>query len=389
MSESSLVIRGCRLLANIFAELAGSIPSDGVVVPLSGGMDSRAVLGGLLQHIPRSHIRTVTVGVPGALDYELGQMVARSAGVDNIAIDLNHIDWTADDLVAYAQMFPFPVPVIDGYLYSQVFRPYGNSALYASGFLGDPLSGARLPLQQSMSWHEAKLRFIDQQDHSGSPFGSVAYDYLPTEPLADVSILNYDDQLDLLVRQRSFIRPVVLLRNYDHLVPFLDSRWIRFMLSLPLAMRSRQRLYKRILSRAYPQLFELPLKNMGGLSLESGPIVVGLSKVRRAAWRLLRRIRWWNARPSVAGVNYIDLATGYRSNQLLRAVADHSLRSLTLRDVLGEVDIGAVWLAHQEKRTNAAAAISSLIALEMFFAAESAHTRAVCQTVDAQTNDES
>src|SRR5690606_15813669 len=40
------------------------------LVPLSGGIDSRILLGALLRHVSPREIRTVTFGTPGAWDYD-------------------------------------------------------------------------------------------------------------------------------------------------------------------------------------------------------------------------------------------------------------------------------------------------------------------------------
>lgn len=66
------------------------------VVPLSGGLDSRAILAELLDRGLRKNIITVTFGTPGTLDYEIGAYVARKARVYHENIDLTKVEVKTD-----------------------------------------------------------------------------------------------------------------------------------------------------------------------------------------------------------------------------------------------------------------------------------------------------
>jgi hypothetical protein len=46
-------------------QIAKTFDNDIHILPLSGGCDSRAILGGLLENLPKSQIVTVTYGIPG------------------------------------------------------------------------------------------------------------------------------------------------------------------------------------------------------------------------------------------------------------------------------------------------------------------------------------
>lgn len=55
--------------------------SKPLLVPLSAGLDSRAVLAGLCAC--GAPIHTVTYGVPGAFDYDIAPRIARTAGTSD------------------------------------------------------------------------------------------------------------------------------------------------------------------------------------------------------------------------------------------------------------------------------------------------------------------
>lgn len=60
--------------------------NDRVLIPLSGGLDSRAILAEVLQITSKENIITFTFGHPGSFDFEIGKLVAKNAGVRNIEL---------------------------------------------------------------------------------------------------------------------------------------------------------------------------------------------------------------------------------------------------------------------------------------------------------------
>lgn len=59
-----------------------------LLVPLSGGLDSRAILGAVLECKPASDILAVTFGMPGTFDFEIGARLARETGLAHRALDV-------------------------------------------------------------------------------------------------------------------------------------------------------------------------------------------------------------------------------------------------------------------------------------------------------------
>ncbi|NIP26197.1 MAG: hypothetical protein GWN67_27435, partial [Phycisphaerae bacterium] len=63
-----------------------SLSVDGeVLISLSGGFDSRAVLGAVLECVEADRITTATFGGTDTFDYQIGKIVAGKAGVKNMA----------------------------------------------------------------------------------------------------------------------------------------------------------------------------------------------------------------------------------------------------------------------------------------------------------------
>jgi len=337
------------------------------VVPLSGGLDSRAILGVLLDRICADRLSAITCGIPGARDFEIGHQVAEFAGIDVVTVDLSTLMWTTDDLVNFATGMGQPITVFDAYMYSKVLAEGGSEPTYWSGFLGDPLAGSHLRQKTATTWEEARLQFAHSNEFSSSQ--SLTADgyhpeaVLPEDPIADVDILSAFEQLDFAVRQWCYIRPHVLLDGYKFQAPFLNSEWVRFILGVPDVYRQDQQAYKKILREAYPDLFSLPVKSNVGLRLDASPF-------RKHSKRVLEFLKRMGRKLGMPGLgvdprlNYIDVAASIRSGSL-RSVVRENLTSLQQRDLIPWVDIEAIWEEHQSGRVDHADALDVLTSLEI------------------------
>ena len=380
-SEKYLVSKGAEILDNVFMSIACQIGNKTAVIPISGGMDSRAILGGMIRHLSNEQIQTVTFGIPGALDYEIGQKVAHKAGVSNKVVNLDYITWDEDELIRYAAKFQYPIALVEGFLFSQVFDGFEGNPYFLSGFMGDPLAGSHLPANQSTDWQQAKAAFIKRNNYTRREALFSKKNILPPNPLADTEILTLDEQLDFFIRQRCYIKPLVLLKGHQHIAPYLNRPWIEFMLNLPQELRRGQFLYKKILQYMYPDLFSLPLKNLGGLPLGASRLQIFEKRVLNKFQKLGRRyLPFVFTRPS-PGLNYIDFERAYRENPDLKTIAEKSLDDLNNRNIVEEINIPAIWQEHQSRKYNYAQLITLLASLEIFFKAAETKTNDYHQQV--------
>ena len=154
--ESALIARGVQSLKCAFKD-CGEGPH---IVPLSGGLDSRAILGGLLDAGHRDRIVAVTWGTRGTYDFDIGCEVARHAGVRHEDIDLTQVSVRRELLLETARDVGKCVWLFDAFYNRLAPKLFGKNAIYWSGFLGDPLSGAHLPPLESQTWGQAVSRFV-------------------------------------------------------------------------------------------------------------------------------------------------------------------------------------------------------------------------------------
>lgn len=345
------------------------------VVPLSGGLDSRAVLAGLLENLDSDKIRAVTFGTPGTWDYEIGRQVARAAGVRFESIDLSADEWrwSTEDLLHTAMRTEPPVWLFDAHVNRTVPERYGEECVYWSGFMGDPLAGSHLLDEDSESWDVAKSRFVQRNRLARSlrltPPGFDPTFSLPAESFLSPDLLCYDEQLDFAVRQQCRVRQIVLPSDYVYQAPFLNPTWSRFILGVPRKQRENQLLYKEILRTAYPELMSLPTK--GNIGLPRGApawrrlVPAGRLRIHAAMKRYAPRL-YLGVSPST---NYIDFDRGLRTRSDLKRTVHENLEDLKRRDIVTWLDIDEIWQRHQRRRRNHADALLLLASLEICFKA--------------------
>ena len=148
----------------LFDKLLSQNAASKHIIPLSGGWDSRAILGALLERLDTSEIETVTFGVPGQLDYDIGIRVAKWAGVKHHSLDLRTVDFTWDKIIESVKKSPWtyvPDVLFNQYSIEKFKDQYNN---IWSGFLGDAITGGHLsslplePLIQQDAFIKAEKR---------------------------------------------------------------------------------------------------------------------------------------------------------------------------------------------------------------------------------------
>lgn len=356
-TRQDLVELGVKLFRQAIA--ASFRPGMHHVVPLSGGLDSRAILAGLLEHTEANGISTFTFGSPGSLDFEIGCMIARRLGTRHTAFDLTKCRFRQDELEDVSRRVGRSTILFHHWPVHEADQRFSGGTVW-SGFLGDPLSGSHRPRQPAAGLGEAiraflgKNRFVHSADLCPDAGG---LEHLIEPPAVSKATLSLEEQLDLRNRQAKFVAPLVLMEGYDYRTPFCDPRWAAFMLSVPDEFRANQGLYKSILIAAFPRAFEYPTKTNRGLPLGAGAARLFVQK----AWQRLQRAD----RRAAAQVNYLDFDRAIRERDDLQTVVRRNVLDLDARQVL-ERDLGErILAAHLNQQGNHADALLTLASLEI------------------------
>lgn len=364
--QDILVQQGITALRSAFDDVTGSVH----IVPLSGGLDSRAILALLLERGLREQIVAVTFGVPRTFDFELGRTVAQAAGVRHEPIDLSAFTLEQDALETTARELTNWTYLIDAVYNRIVCRRFGRNATYWSGFMGDPLAGSHLLPVDSPTWQEARVAFAERNRYGAAaeltPPGFRPESILPARPILHDTRLCFDEQLDFALRQETCIRPLVLPGGYDYRTPFLHPSWVNFILNVPRRLRVGEKLYKQLLTTMFPRLFSLPVKANVGLPLSAPAWQVELRKVRlgihKTANRLLPRFPW----PIYSTINYLDFDRALRTNDQVRALFYDNLFELDRLNAVPWLDIDALWQAHQRGHANLGFTFRLLLSLAVY-----------------------
>ena len=370
------VHEGARVFKRVLRrQIKAVAPGAGHILPLSGGLDSRAVLAALLENVNPRDVTTVTFGTPGTYDYEIGTFLARRAGVKTLAIDLESTDWRWDaaDIRRLAATHEEPTWLFEAYVNHAIFRNFGD-ATYWSGFMGDPLAGSHLPAQESLTWEDAQSGFVRRNRFSRS-VSLTPPDYdpkrsLPPEPFLPRRGLSFDEQIDFSIRQGKLIRNLVLPARKLYHTPFMDSEWVRFLLNAPRPYSYGEILYRAILATAYPEWFNLPTKTHFGLALTASKSSIWLRKfsyrAKLAVWRQLPVFR----NPSWKWINYVDFAGALRTRRDFREIVGDGITALRKRKVVDWVDFDGLWKKHQSGKEDHAYALMGLASAEVYLKAD-------------------
>lgn len=366
-STEYYIKRGIRELNHIFDHAFESInPESKHLILLSGGLDSRAILGGLLKRVDVQQIQTVTFGTPGTWDFEIGKRVADYVGVKHFALDLTNPDWKWDQegLNETAKRMKHPVQLFDSYVNQKVPELFGEDYVYWVGFLGGT---STQPYHGSKSWDEAKASFVKGKKFVRTikitPSSYNPEESLPLKSLCNPETLSFDDQLHFL-RQNILTRNILFRKNYHYLTPFYNIDWIFFFSKLPPEFRIDYWLYKEILKTEYPKLFSLSVKNCFGYPLNTPLFLTyprrAILKIQRITYAEFPKL-YWGIDPNV---NYIDFNEGLRVRNDLKELVSKNIQDLIKRDLITWIDIENIWNLHQRRKENYADALLILTALE-------------------------
>ncbi len=338
------------------------------VVPISAGLDSRAILAALIEtpEIDSNSIITVSFGVPGTWDFDIGQQVSTAAGIDNIAIDLTNdgFDWSLDSLQKYTKTLQHPTRIFEGYINSRIPNLFNNDPLIWSGFLGDPTTGSHQPESPSIKWKSACEHFVEHNKHS-AVFSDQLEDpvkQFPNNPYLNREYLSYEEQLDFAHRQMCFIAPLLFSENGNYATPFMQPEWLEYSLNLPSKYRANRSLFVEIVSEAYPELFSLPSDMRHGLPPTANKlqwyIQLGKLYTKINISKVLKRDYMY------PGVNYLDFESEFRKQGQLKSTAEPLIKSFDNRNI-DNIDPMEIWNDHQ-RGLDREKALRTMCSLELF-----------------------
>ena len=364
-----------------------------IIIPLSGGLDSRAILAAALRCTAKDNIITFTFGEKGSFDFEIGKMVAEKVGVMNIPLEVEKADFeglyniSIDDIEGMVDATPYFA--ISGY---KEMKKYGDKLHI--GYMGDPIMGSHIStkmlnkkLKSEQKYRDAKSIIFEK--HRLNDLENVRRlfnpSYINTENLdysfkrtldelkriSNEDMANYCAIWDYKHRQGKYTMFTVFryreLFNYS--TPFLDNELIDFMLKIPPELRLDENLYRQMLLNKYPELFKLSTKTNLGLRLDAGKVPLLLKRAILFSKMRANKISCMLIKNNIfpnKGKNYIDYDDLLRSDKEYRNYMRKMIEKLEAREYFNKDYIEEIWRLHIQGKKNYSMLFGLLVTFELF-----------------------
>mgnify|MGYP001072838976 CR=1 FL=1 len=363
MNEADLILEGIKSWKNSIKNCITE--NESYIVPLSGGLDSRAILAELLELGFKDKITTVTYGSPGTWDFDIGTGIADKLKLDHCSIDLNRILIDRDKLKQALHSGGEWTDLFTTYFNKMIPLKFGHESLYWTGYMGDPISGSHLSKRDSKTLNEAWERFVDRNKMSVSykvAKRDIIMKCINIDQLMQPQSISYDEMFDFQVRQQSYIKRVVTTGGYRFACPFIQAHWVNYMVNIPRNYRTDQRLYRRILLKAYPELFSYPTKFLKGLPLNAAHVKILNNKIEYKVGRAIEKLT--GLKRMNRNMNYIDFDDAFRNRKDYNQLGCEMLTSLQARKVLNFKPLD-IWDSHLKRNKSHQDIIRLMISLEI------------------------
>jgi hypothetical protein len=253
-----------------------------ICVPISGGIDSRFLLGCAMDVFEARNIATLTFGRENSLDFKIGTGLARAVGVPNISLPC--------DERAIAEQLKDTFPISEGMFNAVPYHPvesFRNSIsglpMILSGYIGDLVFGSydltsedRDKLHSDPA-HLLKMihRIADliQPSDVSELLTDKDPDPLRTEQAfmqieADSPENRFADWLweDHLLNRTNFAVELYRDRTF-YLAPYIHGQVMDTAYQLPDELRRKEGAFFETLRKTYPKLWAYPTKRNFGFPL--------------------------------------------------------------------------------------------------------------------------
>lgn len=262
-----------QLLERIVSDFLNATTPEKVVLPLTAGYDSRAILGALIRYYPAERIHCVTVGEIRNVEVLGAAQACETLGLKHTVINPNEHLWNANQCVQRTRRV-FRDHGVYGTMYGPLFDSMGticaeDNKLFLSGFLGDAITGAHLRSGAFDPDKGAIEAFLKMNAVYSCDFGyqrSILKKFVERWEkrlyLRGYSGITSFDILDLGLRQALRICGVAKIRRSRVFSPFMCPDYVAFWYhSAGIKQRLGQCLYVKELHRHYPEIFGSPLSS--------------------------------------------------------------------------------------------------------------------------------
>ena len=165
MDQDQLLPALDEVSINVFQRLLKSARGRPIIVPLSGGLDSRFIVC-MLKRLGADNVRCFSYGTPGCPEARISHHIAESLGYPWTFISYRDFDWDAPDLQQDRQQFfrfasnlsAMP-PILEDWLAVRTMKKQGklpDDAIFCPGHSGNFISGGYIkpPILSAKDEHQ-------------------------------------------------------------------------------------------------------------------------------------------------------------------------------------------------------------------------------------------
>ena len=370
-NEKELIIKGAKLLQHVVSQQF--VNNQQNVVPLSGGVDSRAILAILSEFTELSSINTYTFGTPGTYDYEIGKAIAKYYGTNHRTFSLTKINYKMEELLDTSKRFDFQSPVFIHPPVWEFEKFYKNASIW-SGVNAGAVVGSFMMKFPLKSLDDAKKRFMQKgsfvksidlcSDDKQLLIGLMKFDSI------NENLVSFNEQVFIKQRSEKHLAKNVLIEGFNYKTPFINNEFMDFMFSQAPQYRLNKSLYKKIIYHGFPTFFKKGIEGNYGLKINANKKIVSL---KGKLIQLQRRVK--NKIPVLSFLNspmlnYIDFDEAIRNRQDMKSIIYENINDLKLRKIIDWIDIDTIWKRHQNRMANFSDALIALSSLEIHLKAK-------------------
>ncbi len=363
-----------------------------IIIEISGGLDSRAILAAALKTTPKENILLYTFGDEKSYDCEIGKIIAQTLGIQHIFLPAKKENFAEQ----YKKSFLDSEGMIDATPYSslqvdQSLRSFGQKIF--NGFMGGEIMGPliflkidALDLQTDADYQKAKDILLDH--HRFNDVQTIKLLFNPAY-MKDLDVLSsfdksVEDLQEINIEQLPNYCAKWLYVNesdkytsfcnfrydslFEYVKPFLDTELVDFLLRVPPELRKEKKLYKQMLMKKYSELFELPTKNNLGLPLQTNHMRLyvkrvlwfGQRKLNSLSNHLVHHRLFFNKNQ-----NYLDYDDLLRTDEQYQTFMRIMVEKVKKREFFDPEYIESLWKLHLSGRKNSAMIFGLLVTFEL------------------------
>jgi hypothetical protein len=262
LSRNALIQFIGGVTRDVFQEIFANAKGE-IIVPLSGGRDSRLILCMARELGLADRVMTLTWGPRDGLDSSIAAAVSARLRIRHVRIDPREHAYTFATLRRAFKSGAHWTDLVLAHFNQKWKRYAGHGATAVIGYLGGPPVGVHYQLgEEAADFSEAIARFdrLNARAPNGpSMVGDVQH------RLIDRSRISYAEQLDLVYRQEGYLRRIVAGPDPRVRAPFAHPTWLKACYALPAAHRVGSNLYSAYLTREFPDAFSIGVSGAYGL----------------------------------------------------------------------------------------------------------------------------